>query len=158
MRNFVIRILDVFYPIFKPFLSRQNYYYAALGGVNMVLDLLLYFIAYHYIFKKQVFQVTESLAFEPYIAAFIFAFLITFPTGFLFSKYIVWTESNIRGRIQLFRYLLLVSTNIVLNYVLLKFFIEICHIYPTPSKLLTIIIVVTFSYLTQKHFTFKVKN
>lgn len=158
MRNLVIRILDVFYPVFKPFLSKQNYYYAAIGGANMVLDLFLYFIAYHYIFKKQVIQVTEFLAFEPYIAAFIFAFLITFPTGFLLSKYIVWTESNIRGRIQLFRYLLLVMANIVLNYVLLKFFIEICHIYPTPSKLLTIIIVVTFSYLTQKHFTFRVKK
>ncbi|HTO38776.1 MAG TPA: GtrA family protein [Brumimicrobium sp.] len=158
MRNLVIRILDVFYPVFKPFLSKQNYYYAAIGGANMVLDLFLYFIAYHYIFKKQVVQVTEFLAFEPYIAAFIFAFLITFPTGFLLSKYIVWTESNIRGRIQLFRYLLLVIANIILNYVLLKFFIEICHIYPTPSKLLTIIIVVTFSYLTQKHFTFRVKK
>lgn len=158
MRNLVIRILDVFYPVFKPFLSKQNYYYAAIGGANMVLDLFLYFIAYHYIFKKQVIQVTEFLAFEPYIAAFIFAFLITFPTGFLLSKYIVWTESNIRGRIQLFRYLLLVIANIILNYVLLKFFIEICHIYPTPSKLLTIIIVVTFSYLTQKHFTFRVKK
>lgn len=158
MRNLVIRILDVFYPVFKPFLSKQNYYYAAIGGANMVLDLFLYFIAYHYIFKKQVVQITEFLAFEPYIAAFIFAFLITFPTGFLLSKYIVWTESNIRGRIQLFRYLLLVMANIVLNYVLLKFFIEICHIYPTPSKLLTIIIVVTFSYLTQKHFTFRVKK
>lgn len=158
MRNLVIRILDVFYPVFKPFLSKQNYYYAAIGGANMVLDLSLYFIAYHYIFKKQVVQITEFLAFEPYIAAFIFAFLITFPTGFLLSKYIVWTESNIRGRIQLFRYLLLVIANIILNYVLLKFFIEICHIYPTPSKLLTIIIVVTFSYLTQKHFTFRVKK
>lgn len=158
MRNLVIRILDVFYPVFKPFLSKQNYYYAAIGGANMVLDLFLYFIAYHYIFKKQVVQITEFLAFEPYIAAFIFAFLITFPTGFLLSKYIVWTESNIRGRIQLFRYLLLVIANIILNYVLLKFFIEICHIYPTPSKLLTIIIVVTFSYLTQKHFTFRVKK
>ena len=158
MRNLVIRILDVFYPVFKPFLSKQNYYYAAIGGANMVLDLFLYFIAYHYIFKKQVVQITEFLAFEPYIAAFIFAFLITFPTGFLLSKYIVWTESNIRGRIQLFRYLLLVIANIILKYVLLKFFIEICHIYPTPSKLLTIIIVVTFSYLTQKHFTFRVKK
>ena len=84
MRNLVIRILDVFYPVFKPFLSKQNYYYAAIGGANMVLDLFLYFIAYHYIFKKQVVQITEFLAFEPYIAAFIFAFLITFPTGFLY--------------------------------------------------------------------------
>lgn len=150
--------MDFFYPIFKPFLSRQNYYYAAVGGSNMVLDLILYFISYNFIFKKEVVQITEKIAFEPYIAAFIFAFIFTFPLGFALSKYIVWSESNIRGRIQLFRYFLLVLSNIFLNYILLKFFVEICHFYPTVSKLLTIIIVVTFSYLTQKHFTFRVKK
>lgn len=150
--------MDFFYPIFKPFLSRQNYYYAAVGGSNMVLDLILYFTSYNFIFKKEVLQITEKIAFEPYIAAFIFAFIFTFPLGFALSKYIVWSESNIRGRIQLFRYFLLVLSNIFLNYILLKFFVEICHFYPTVSKLLTIIIVVTFSYLTQKHFTFRVKK
>lgn len=124
----------------------------------MVLDLILYFISYNFIFKKEVLQITEKIAFEPYIAAFIFAFIFTFPLGFALSKYIVWSESNIRGRIQLFRYFLLVLSNIFLNYILLKFFVEICHFYPTVSKLLTIIIVVTFSYLTQKHFTFRVKK
>lgn len=158
MRANIIRFLDCFYPIFKPFLSRQNYYYAAVGGANMVLDLVLYFISYNFIFKKEILQVTNTLAFEPYIAAFLLAFTITFPLGFALSKYIVWSESNIRGRIQLFRYFLLVLTNIFLNYILLKFFVEICHFYPTVSKLLTIIIVVTFSYLTQKHFTFRVKK
>lgn len=159
MQEKVIKLLDVFYPLAKPLIkSKQTFYYAAVGGLNMALDLLLYFIAYHFIFKKEVVHINESLAFQPYIAAFIFAFIFTFPTGFLLSKYVVWTESNIQGKVQLFRYFLLVLTNIILNYVLLKFFVEVCHIYPTPSKLFTIVIVVTFSYLSQKHFTFKVKK
>lgn len=158
MRNRIINFLDIFYPIAKPFVNKQTYYYAATGGLNMALDLVLYFISYNYIFKKEIFFLTENLAFKPHIAAFFLAFIITFPTGFLLSKYVVWTESNIKGRVQIFRYLLLVIANILLNYFLLKFFVEVCHIYPTPSKLLTIIIVVTFSYLTQKHFTFRVKK
>lgn len=124
----------------------------------MFMDLLLYFFAFNFIFKKEVVQLTPSIAFEPYIAAFLFSFIITFPTGFLLSKYVVWTESNIRGRIQLFRYFLLVLMNLLLNYALLKIFVEVFHIFPTVSKFLTIVIVVTFSYLTQKHFTFKVKK
>lgn len=124
----------------------------------MFMDLLLYFVAFNFIFKKEVVQLTPSIAFEPYIAAFLFSFIITFPTGFLLSKYVVWTESNIRGRIQLFRYFLLVLMNLLLNYALLKIFVEVFHIFPTVSKFLTIVIVVTFSYLTQKHFTFKVKK
>jgi len=124
----------------------------------MFMDLLLYFVAFNFIFKKEVVQLTPSIAFEPYIAAFLFSFIITFPTGFLLSKYVVWTESNIRGRVQLFRYFLLVLMNLLLNYALLKIFVEVFHIFPTVSKFLTIVIVVTFSYLTQKHFTFKVKK
>ncbi len=158
MRNLILRFLDFFYPVFKPFLNRKTYYYAACGGANMLLDLVLYFIAYQFIFDKEIVQITPYLAFEPYIAAFLFAFAITFPTGFLLSKYIVWTESNIKGRVQLFRYFLLVLVNLILNYALLKTFVEIFHFYPTISKALTIIIVVTFSYLSQKHFTFKTKK
>lgn len=158
MRRLIIRFLDIFYPIFRPFLNRQTYYYAACGGGNMILDLLLYFVAYNFIFDKEILQITNVIAFEPYIAALLFSFIITFPTGFLLSKYVVWTESNIKGGIQLFRYFLLVIANLFLNYILLKIFVEVFHIYPTVSKLLTIIIVVSFSYLTQKHFTFKVKK
>ncbi|MFA5573836.1 MAG: GtrA family protein [Brumimicrobium sp.] len=159
MRKRIISILDFFYPLVKPIVkNKQTYYYGVTGGLNMALDLFIYFLSYNFIFKKQVVQITDTLAFEPYIAAFLLAFIITFPTGFLLSKYIVWSESNLKGKVQLFRYFLLVVTNIFLNYILLKFFVEVCHIYPTPSKLLTIIIIVTFSYLTQKHFTFRVRK
>lgn len=159
MRKRIISILDFFYPLVKPIVkNKQTYYYGVTGGLNMALDLFIYFLSYNFILKKQVVQITDTLAFEPYIAAFLLAFIITFPTGFLLSKYIVWSESNLKGKVQLFRYFLLVVTNIFLNYILLKFFVEVCHIYPTPSKLLTIIIIVTFSYLTQKHFTFRVRK
>ena len=54
------------------------------------------------------------------------------------------------------RYLMLVLVCILLNYVFIKLFVEQFGIYPTPAKMLTTIIVVSFSYLTQKHFTFRV--
>src|SRR5690554_237914 len=158
MRNLILRFLDLFYPLFKPFLNRQNYYYAACGGANMLLDLILYFIAYQFIFDKEIVQVTPYLAFEPYLAAFLFAFAVTFSTGFFLSEYVVWTESNIKGLVQLFRYCLLVIVNHILNYASLQTFVEIFHFYPTFSKALTIVIVVTFSNLSQKHFTIKTKK
>jgi putative flippase GtrA len=158
MRTIILRFLDFFYPIFKPFFDKQTYHYAVCGGINMLVDLSLYFFAFNFIFKKKIVQITETIAFEPYIAAFLFSFVITFPLGFALSKYIVWTESNIKGRVQLFRYFLLVLVNLFLNYALLKIFVETFHIFPTISKLLTIVIVVTISFLTQKYFTFKVKS
>jgi putative flippase GtrA len=46
---------------------------------------------------------------------------------------------------------------VVLNYVLLKFFIETLgwHKHPTLSLMATAVIVVTFSYLSQRFFSFR---
>ncbi|MEJ7587620.1 MAG: GtrA family protein [Ferruginibacter sp.] len=130
--------------------------YAACGSANMLLDVSLFFIFYNFGFKREVLDL-GFIAFEPYIAAFLSAFIITFPTGFLLSKYIVWTSSTIRGRVQLFRYFLIVMMNLLLNYLFIKLFVEYFSFYPTIAKLITTVIVVIFSYLSQKHFTFKVK-
>ena len=122
-----------------------------------MLDLLLYYISFHYILKEQDIMI-GSIMIHPYIAAFVMSFSISFPMGFILSKFIVFPESNLHGRVQLFRYFVLVCTCMALNYVFLKFFIEICHIYPTPSKLMTTAVVAIFSYFSQRRYTFKVKQ
>jgi putative flippase GtrA len=157
MRNFIISIIDFFYPPFRRLMPLQTFRYAACGGGNVVLDICLYFISYNFIFRKQVVDF-GFIAFKPHIAAFLVSFLVTMPVGFLLSKYVVWTESNMRGRIQLFRYSVIVATNILLNYGFIKLFVEQLHFYPTIAKIVTTAIVIVFSYLSQKHYTFKVKS
>ncbi|WP_315822478.1 GtrA family protein [Paraflavitalea speifideaquila] len=46
----------------------------------------------------------------------------------------------------------------MLNYVFITLFVDKFGIFPTIAKALTTIIVVSFSYLTQKNFTFKIEN
>lgn len=132
----------------------QTFRYAACGGANTALDIFIYFISYNFILDKQVVY-TPLGAVSPYIAAFIFAFIISFPTGYLLNRFIVFPGSVLRGGIQLMRYFLLVVVCIVLNYVFIKLFVEQMGIFPTIAKIMTTVIVVSFSYLTQKHFTFK---
>ena len=155
MKKRIIAIIDFFYPPFRRFVPLQTFRYIACGGGNTVLDILIYFISYNFILDKQIVQ-TPVGAVSPYIAAFIIAFIVSFPTGFYLNRNVVFTGSTLRGRIQLVRYFLLVMACIALNYVFIKLFVEQFGIYPTVAKLLTTIIVVTFSYLTQKKFTFKV--
>jgi putative flippase GtrA len=83
------------------------------------------------------------------------AFCITFPTGFFLSKYITFSQSDLRGRIQLFRYGITVLMCILLNYIFLKIFVEYFGWYPTLSKIITTLIVVVYSYFSQKYFTFR---
>ena len=155
MKNLIIAVIDFFYPPFRRLMPLQTFRYIACGGGNTILDILIYFISYNLILDKQIVH-TPVGAVSPYIAAFIIAFVISFPTGFYLNRNVVFTGSTLRGRIQLARYFLLVIACIVLNYIFIKLFVEKFGIYPTVAKLLTTIIVVTFSYLTQKKFTFKV--
>lgn len=157
----MVRHIDVFldwlYPPFRPFVSRRTFQYAACGGANTVFDIFLFFIAYNFIFQKQPVYVAD-LRISPHIAAFLLAFTITFPIGFSLNRYVVFRVSTLAGRIQLFRYSLTVLVSLILNYVLLKFFIEVLAWYPTFSKIVTTFIVIGFSYLSQSYFTFKVKS
>lgn len=120
----------------------------------MLLDIFIYYISYNFILQKQVLDL-GFIAFKPHIAALWMAFAVSFPVGFLLSRYVVFTKSELRGRVQLFRYMLIVAVNLVLNYAFLKTMVEYMNFYPTIARIFTTCIIVTFSFLSQKHFTFK---
>ena len=92
------------------------------------------------------------------VAAAVVAFMISTPYGFAMSRYIVFQESNLKGRVQIFRYLMTVAACAVLTYFFLPFFHYTCGIYATPASLLTTLVVALFSYVSQRFFTFKVKE
>jgi putative flippase GtrA len=153
----ILQIIDWFYPIFKKILPLQTYRYAACGGFNTFLDIGLFFLSYQFIFKKEPF-VFGGLTIGPHIAAFLLAFVITFPIGFYLSRYVVWQETDARKRDQLGKYFIVVIGCIFLNYAFLKIFVDGWGWYATPSKMLTTVFVVAFSYFSQKYYTFKPKQ
>ncbi len=153
-RDFILPIIDFFYPPFRRLMNLQTFRYAASGGGNTLLGLTLYFISYKYIFYEKEFHF-GFYAFKGHIAALFISFCITFPIGFFMSKYVVFSDSNMKGRIQLFRYFMICLFNLALNYILLKIFVERFHIYPVIAQVLTIAIVVLFSYIAQRNFSFK---
>jgi hypothetical protein len=143
--------------MFKRFFDKTTYRYAACGGANTVFDIFLFFIGYNFIFKKQMVELS-FIVISPHIAAFLMSFLFSFPTGFFLMRYVVFKESSLNGRVQLFRYFISVCFSLFLNYVFLKIFVEQLHIYPTVSKVFITFIVVGFSYLAQKYFSFKTEK
>lgn len=149
----VNRIIDWVYKPFANLIPYETFRYGLCGGANTALDIFLYFIFYNFILKKQMVEL-GFVTISPYIAAFLIVFPITFSTGFLLAKYITFTQSTLRGRIQLMRYGLTVLFSIFLNYAFLKILVETFHIFPTPSKIITTCFVVVFSYFSQKYFTF----
>ncbi|HVG42772.1 MAG TPA: GtrA family protein [Chitinophagaceae bacterium] len=157
IRRNIFNLLDIFYPLFKRFMPLQTYHYAACGGSNTALSILLYFISYNYILKKQVVHF-GMLAISPHIMALLIASCITLPIGFYLSMFVVFQGSYLRRRIQFLRYFLVVLACLILNYVFLKFFVEVLGWYPTVSQIINTVIIVCFSYLSQRHFSFKIRK
>ena len=153
----VVALLDWFHKPFSKIIPTETFRYAAMGGFNTFLDIFLYFICYNFVLNKQMVDL-GIMTMSPHIASFVFVFPITFSSGFLASKYITFTSSELKGRIQLFRYGVAVAGSILLNYILLKLFVESFHIWPTVSKMLTTIVVVAYSYFIQRHYSFKTRN
>jgi putative flippase GtrA len=155
--HFILSVVDWFYPMFQKLMPKQTYRYAACGGFNTVLDIGLFFIAYNYILEKSPVH-WGNLIISGHIASFMMSFLVTFPTGFYLSRYVVFQETSVTKREQLGKYFLVVFGCILLNYIFLKIFVDSFGWYPTPSKMLTTVFVVMFSYFSQKNFTFKAKS
>jgi putative flippase GtrA len=153
-RDLILPMIDFFYPPFRRLMNLQTFRYAASGGANTLFGFFIYFISFKYILEEKELHF-GFYAFKAHIAALFIAFCINFPIGFFMSKYVVFSDSKMKGRIQLFRYFMICMFNLVLNYILLKIFVERFHIYAVFAQILTTSIVIIFSYLAQRHFSFK---
>jgi putative flippase GtrA len=138
-------------------MSEQTFRYAACGAANTVLSFLVYFICFKYLLKEKNLELSFYV-FTPHAAALFISFFFSFPFGFFLMKYVVFSDSNMKGRVQLFRYFMIYLFNLALNYILLKIFVEIFHIYPVLAQVIATLIIIIFSYLAQRHFTFRIKN
>jgi len=153
-RDLILPIIDFFYPPFRKIMNLQTFRYAASGGANTLLGFLVYFVSYVYILDKKGLDLS-FYAFKAHSAALFISFCVTFPIGFFMSKYVVFSDSTMKGRIQLFRYFMICMFNLALNFILLKILVEKAHVYPVLAQLLTTTIVILFSYLAQRHFSFR---
>lgn len=166
VRNSILKFIDFFHPYFSRWIPIQTFRYLACGGGVTLLGLFVYFISYNFLLapyvsveitngKKEEYIYIGFIPMTRYIAAYVLSFLVSFPIGFFLSKFVVFQESHLKGRIQLFRYATLQGLNIIFNYVLLHFFAGFCGFWATPSQTLTTIIIAVFSYFFQRNVSFR---
>ena len=156
MSNLIRKFLDLFHPIVSKIFDKTTYYYAACGTGNLVLSWILFFLFYQFVFEKKLWHISFiNFTFTPYTLSAFSCFIISFTLGFLMMKYVVFTQSELKGRIQLFRYGISAIITSSANWVLLKTFVEFFYFFPSLANVLSTCIVVVISYLIQRNFTFK---
>ncbi len=154
MTGTLTKVILFFYPLFSKFMDKRTFLYAACGGGNLVLSWILFFVFYQFLFTKDNIEFSQ-FTLSAYTASAMLCFIISFSIGFLLMKYVVFTDSELKGRIQLFRYGISSLLSSVVSWLLLKFLIDIMGIYPSVSNVIASCLVVMVSYLLQKKYTFK---
>src|SRR5258708_2371660 len=115
-RDLVLPIIDFFYPPFRKVMPLRTFRYAASGSINTFLSFAVYFIVYKYILKEKNLEF-DFYVFTPHAAALFISFFFSFPFGFFLMKYVVFSDSNMRGKVQLVRYFMIYLFNLALNYI-----------------------------------------
>ncbi|MDR2886102.1 MAG: GtrA family protein [Rikenellaceae bacterium] len=165
LSTLIKRVIDWFYikPV-KKLIPHQTFRYAASGGLNMLLDLVLYYVIFHFLLCEQNLSIElgnpeDGIFTGPVISAHIAAlgivFPITFFNGFWLNRHVAFPGSPLPHGKQLLRYMFSVGGALLVNYLCMKLFVDVCGIFPTPSKALTTCVSVVYSYIMQKFFTFK---
>ena len=151
----IIRFIDWFYR--KPvaaILPRQTFRYIVCGGANVVFSWVCYFLVYNFVLDKEQLDLGFVVV-SAYVATMLLIFPFTFFTGFWLNRYVAFRTLPVAAGKQLGRYLLTVVGSILLNYACMKFLVEVCGLWPTPSKCITSLAVALYSYLAARYYTFK---
>lgn len=156
LRHIIVGTIDFCHRPFARIIPTQTFRYLACGGSNTVLNIAIDAFAYSIILHKQDFVIYGDFKMTAAVGAWIIAFAISFPAGFIMSRHIVFPESNLHGRIQLFRYALTTATFILLTYILIKAF-AFCLPWLHQSIRYTMVCIITavLSYISQRRYTFK---
>ena len=151
----ITKAIDLFYikPL-RAFVPQQVFRYLACGALTAFLDTVWYYLIYHYIVRVQ-FVDLGFIVVSPHIAALCVVFPITFITGFWLNRNVAFHTSPIPHGKQLWRYALSVAGAILLNYLSMKILVEVCNLWPTPSKIVTTVISSVYSFLMAKFYTFR---
>jgi putative flippase GtrA len=145
MGKLIRQLLDVFYPLFARFFDKQTYYYAACGGANLVSSWVFFYVPF----------AANTYVVSAYTLSSMLCFIIAFSIGFLLNKFVVFTESQLMGRVQLFRYAVSAGFSWLGNYLLLKILIEGLQFYPSIANVFASAFVVLLSYFLQRKYSFK---
>ena len=97
------RLIDFFYVRpFSAILSKQMFRYAACGGGNMLLDLVWYYVIYHYVVAERFIDLGIVVV-SPHVASLIVVFPITFLTGFWLNRNVAFCATQVGSGGQLVR-------------------------------------------------------
>lgn len=138
----------------KLYHSKLIRYFVSAGTATGV-DVLSYFLAYNFLFKKEGLPVAGIVITAPTLSLAV-SYTLGLLTNFMMTKHLVFFESDLHTRKQLFRYVIVALLVLFLNYVLMTFLIRQANWYPTIARACSAVVVGLISFVVHKFFSFRI--
>lgn len=152
----ITRAVDFFYfPFVRRIFDLKTFRYAMVGGVNLVFGICLYWMLFNLVIQGRETNFFGLVTISGHILAFMINFVINFFTGFWLTRSVAFTDSVVKGGMQLFRYAQIVALNISINYFGLKLFVDVLGFYPTVSYMSLQFMTIGISYLASRFYIFR---
>jgi putative flippase GtrA len=133
-----------------------RYFFAA--ATATLVDVWVYFIAFNYIYDKQNINFFGIYTFAAPTASLILSYTCGLITNFLITKFLVFTNSDLKTWHQFLRFVLVALGVLALNYGVMTFLIKHFEWYPTIARAVSAISIGALSFMVHKTFSFRVSN
>ena len=142
----------------KKIFNSKVFRYFISAGIATWVDVMIYFVAFNYIYQKQDVNMFNWLVISAPTASLMLSYTAGLLTNFFFTKHLVFKESELETHKQLFRYVLVAMVVLGLNYILMRFLIRDWEWYPTIARAFSAIAIGAISFIIHKTFSFKVSE
>ena len=133
-----------------------RYFFSA--GIATVVDVTVYFLAFNFIYEKQDIHLFNLVTLSAPTGSLMLSYTCGLMTNFLITKYLVFTESDLRGIHQLARYVMVAMVILLLNYFFMSFLIKVLEWFPTIARIVSAITIGMLSFVIHKFYSFRVTN
>jgi putative flippase GtrA len=134
-------------------LKAIRYFFSA--GMATVVDVVVYYFVFNYVLHQQTLYIGDVFALKAPTVSLICSYTSGLFTNFFITKYFVFHESELAGRWQFVRFLLIAFFVLILNYYFMYFLIQVLGWYPTLSRAFSAVTIGLFSFVAHRSFSFK---
>lgn len=158
MRAVISSWIDVLPGPLPKLLRNRAFRYLVTAGIATVVDVIVFFIVSIFILNEQDFLIPlfgKEVLVKCHTAAIIPSFSCGLLTNFTLTKFFVFEESELRTRVQFFRFAIVAMVTFMANYGFMNILVSGLGIDATVSRLISAITIGMLSFVIHKAFSFK---
>ncbi|MGI4751847.1 MAG: GtrA family protein [Janthinobacterium lividum] len=143
-------------PAVKKLLKNEVVRFFLSTGVGFLVDAIVYYFVYHYIFLKTV--TIFGLGFSRDVISLIVSYSCCIICNFLLTKYFVFAHSKLSARSQFLRFFMVAFVGFFANLLMLRLFVRVFKMYPPLARVVGALSLGVASYFVHKFFSFNIKK